>query len=128
MGENDTVGGGSASPSKKRAASGDDDGPAVAATFLGSPAAKRRAAAAAASPRSSPRGGGSSPRDSEDRETRSCWVCKEAGEIILCKECNRCFHYDCAGITVDDYEECAFWHCRDCAGNGATGGARARRR
>ncbi|KAH8074822.1 hypothetical protein JL720_10562 [Aureococcus anophagefferens] len=130
MGENDTVGGGSASPSKKRAASGDDDGPAVAATFLGSPAAKRRAdaAAAAASPRSSPRGGGSSPRDSEDLETRSCWVCKEAGEIILCKECNRCFHYDCAGITVDDYEECAFWHCRDCAGNGATGGARARRR
>ncbi|KAH8044252.1 SET domain-containing protein [Aureococcus anophagefferens] len=81
---------------------------------------------AAASPRSSPAAAARRPA-TPDLETRSCWVCKEAGEIILCKECNRCFH-STAPHHRDDYEECAFWHCRDCAGNGATGGARARRR
>ena len=50
------------------------------------------------------------------RLPRYCDECNLPGEeLVTCKECSCRYHAECAGTTMEEYEENAHWVCRKCS-------------
>ena len=53
----------------------------------------------------------------EDGHEEMCYVCGEAGILIMCDSCPKCAHFTCVGLKEELMEDDEDWYCKSCCQN-----------